>query len=473
MVGLTACGEKEEANCPELTGRVVLPKEPGYEKARLVSNYYPSKNVHPEVIVYCQNATDVQNAVKWARCRKVPIRVRSGGHNHEGFSTGTGVIVIDVSEMKQLHIDKEKKIITVQPGVTGGELYARLYSIGLTQVGGTCADVGVSGLILTGGMGPLLRRHGMSCDSLLEFEMVNANGEIVRATKDNEHKDLFWATQGGGGGNFGIITSLTLQVYPADTVTWFNIGWNWEQPVEEIIAAWQEFFQKDDRRWFSHLDVWSKAFPTEKFQKQPIKVLGVFWGTPEEARKELAPLLKIGKPSSDVIKTVTWDKAIKEFEEATAVFVTDKPEYKSTGAYAMKVLPADAIKKVRETLEKSTAPLLNFLMFSMGGASAEVAPGDTAYFYRKAKFFLFYTDQWMEGNDKKQIAALDTFRQDLMPYAQGDYIGNPDRNLKDYLKDYYGDNVERLRCVKRRYDPDNIFKHEQSIPPAPANCPHM
>jgi len=457
-------------NCPELTGKVVLPTQKEFDRARLVSNYYTSKNSRPDAIVYCKNTQDVQNAVKWALCKKLPVRVRSGGHNHEGFSTGQG-LVIDVSEMKKVEIDRKTNIAKIQPGITGGELYSLLSKEGLTQVGGTCADVGISGLVLTGGMGPLLRRHGLTCDTLISLEMVNAKGEMIHVTRDNEHKDLFWACCGGGGGNFGVVTSIVLQVYPAKKVTWFNIGWDWDQPFEEVINIWQELFANGDTKWFSHIDIWAKQFPAEKLKKQPLKVLGVYYGTPEEAKKDLAPFLKIGQPKEQTIELVDWVKAIKEFEEATAVFLTDKPEYKSTGAYAMKPLPKEAVKIIVDTLQNSRSPLLNVLLFSMGGKSAEAAPTDSAYFYRKAAFFVDYSIQWLKPEeDKQQIAEIDALRTKLLPYATGDYVGNPDRSLKNYLKEYYGDNVERLRCVKRKYDPHNLFQFEQGIPPADKEC---
>lgn len=465
--------EEHYDNCPELTGEVVVQDDPEYNEARLVSNYYTSRDKYPDVIVYSKNTLDVQNAIRFALCHHLPIRVRSGGHNHEGFSTGTGVVLIDVSQMKKIDIDKTKNIATVQPGLNGGELYKNLFANGLTQVGGTCAEVGISGLILTGGMGPLVRKVGMACDALISLEMVTAKGEIIRATKDNEHRDLFWASCGGGGGNFGVVTSLTLRVYPAEKVTWFNIGWNWEQPVEQIITSWQDFFAKNDARWYSHLDLWSKAFPTDQYKKQPIKVLGVFWGTPEEAKRELAPLLKIGTPQSQTIEMVTWDKAIELLENSTSVYISQKPEYKSSGAYAMHKLPKEGVKTITSTLEHSTTPLLNVLFFTLGGASKNVAPTDTAYFYRNADFFLVYSTQWLQKDkDKIQIGELDTLRQQLTPFTQGDYVGNPDRNLTDYLTSYYGDNVRRLKCIKRKYDPDNVFNFEQGIPVAPKdwNC---
>lgn len=456
--------------CPELTGSVVYPNQKEYEKARLVSNYYPSKNSYPDAIVYCINTKEVQNAVKWALCKKIPVRIRSGGHNHEAFSTGKG-LVIDVSKMKKVEIDPTTNIATIQPGITGGELYQLLYKKGLTQVGGTCADVGISGLVLTGGMGPLLRHYGLTCDTLISLEMVNAKGDVITVTKDNEHKDLFWACQGGGGGNFGVVTSLVLQTYPAKKVIWFNIGWDWSQPFEEVIDTWQKLFANGDTKWFSHIDLWAKQFPTKELNELPLKVMGVYYGSPEEAKRDLLPLLKLGQPKEQTIELVDWVQAIHNFEDATAVFITEKPEYKSSGAYAMKPLPKEAIEIIVNTLRNSSSPLLNVLLFSMGGASANIAPTDTAYFYRKAVFFLDYSIQWLKPEeDKKHIAELDALRTKLLPYTSGDYIGNPDRNLKDYLKVYFGDNVEKLHCIKQKYDPDNLFQFEQGVPPADKNC---
>lgn len=452
-------------NCPELTGQVVWPKHEGYEKSRLVSNYYTSKNSRPDVIVYCESTRDVQNAVKWADCKNIPVRIRSGGHNHEAFSTGNG-LVIDVNRMKQVQVDIKKNTAKIQPGITGGELYSLLGKYNLTQAGGTCADVGISGLVLTGGMGPLLRKHGLTCDNLISIELVDAKGVIIQATKDNEHQDLFWACRGGGGGNFGVVTSIVMQVYPAKPATWFNIGWDWNQPVEKIIDAWQKAFADGDKKWFSHLDIWAKQFPAEKFHQLPIKVLGVYFGTPEEATKDLEPFLSIGKPNK-TIELLDWIQIIKSFEDATSVYLTDKPEYKSSGAYAMQPLPQEAIQIVLDTLKNTASPLLNVLLFSLGGACADIQPANSAYFYRKAVSFVVYSTQWLkESEDRASIAELDQLRTKLLPFTEGDYIGNPDRNLKDYLKVYYGDNVEKLRCVKQKYDPNNRFQFEQGIPPA-------
>jgi hypothetical protein len=455
-----------DKNCPELTGQIVYKNHSNYDNARLVSNYYTSKNKFPQVIVYCQNTQDIQNAVRWATCHNVPIRIRSGGHNHEGYSTGNGVIIIDVSKMKELKVNTSTNIATVQPGLNNLELYSQLFKQGLTHVGGTCSEVGISGLVLSGGIGPLIRRIGLTCDTLVSLDMVDAKGQLIHATKDNEHKDLFWATCGGGGGNFGVIASMEIKVYPTTDVTWFNIGWDWNQPVEQVINAWQNFFSKSDKQWFSHLDIWAKSFPSDKLKKQPIKVLGLFWGPPEKARELLAPLLEIGKPSVETIELVNWDKAIKLIEDSTAVFLTSKPEYKSSGAFVMNPLSPEALKIVTTTMENSSSPLLNVLIFTMNGDSAGVKSSDTAYFYRNAKFFINYSSQWLKENeDQTHKSELTTLRRRLLPYTSGDYIGNPDPDLKDYLTDYYGTNIERLKQIKRKYDPENTFHFEQSILP--------
>lgn len=452
-------------DCPKLTGKIVKKIDPSYDKDRLVSNYYTSKNKFPEVIVYCQNAQDVQNAVKWARCHNVPIRIRSGGHHHEGYSTGNDVIVIDVSHMKSLNVNTTTDIAQAQPGLNNEELYSKLFNQGLTHVGGTCGQVSLSGLILTGGMGPLLRRIGLGCDALISVDIVDANGEIIHATKNNEHKDLFWATCGGGGGNLGIVVSMEIKVYPVTDVTWFNIGWDWNQPVERVIEQWQKFFEKADRNWFSHLDLWAKSFPVKKLKKQPIKVMGFFWGKPEQARKQLEPLLNIGKPTEITFEFVNWKEAINSIVESTAVFLTNKPEYKSSGAFVKDILPKEAINIIVDTLQKSKSPLLNVLFFSMGGATADIAPSETAYFYRDAKFFINYSSQWLKENeDQKHKIELKTLRERLFSYTIGDYVGNPDPDIEDYLTSYYGDNVAKLKKIKRKYDPENIFNFEQSIP---------
>lgn len=457
--------------CPALTGEVITKDNSAYNTSRLNSNYDTSKNKLPNVIVYCKNVQDIQNAIHYAHCQNLPVRVRSGGHNHAGYSTGNNVVLIDVSRMKDISIDQNKQIARVEPGVTGGELYRALYANGLTQAGGTCSGVGISGLILSGGMGPLARKQGMACDSLLAIDLVDAEGQLRHATKDNAHRDLFWASCGGGGNNFGVVTALKLKVYPAETVTWFNIGWDWNQPVEPIISLWQKSFFNNDKRWYSHLDLWAKKFPIQQFHQQPIKVMGIFWGTPDAAKRELSRFLKIGHPTTQIIKKVSWMEAILALEEAMKVYTTAKPEYKSSGAFVMQALPSKAVHILASDLSHADSPFLNVVFFSLGGASDEHASNATAYYYRRAKAFAVYSTQWLKPvNRTGYIHEIDALRNDLLPFTQGDYIGNQDPGIKDYLTAYYGENVHQLQCIKRKYDPTNFFHFEQGIPPASADC---
>lgn len=453
--------------CPNLTGKVIKKNDANYNQLRLGSNYYTSKNKFPTVIVYASSVKDIQNAIRYANCKKLSVRVRSGGHNHLSYSTGTNVLLIDVSHMKKMTLDKNKQIAVIQPGITGGELYRQLYANGLTQAGGTCGGVGISGLILTGGMGPLARKQGLACDSLLSIDIVDAAGQLIHATKNNAYKDLFWASCGGGGNNFGVVTSLTLKVYPAQTITWFNLGWDWNQPIDKIISLWQTFFLNNDERWYSHLDIWANKFPAREFHQQPIKVIGIFWGTPEDAKRELAPFLKIGYPNTKIIKKASWHQAILELENATKVYLTDKPTYKSSGAFIVNDLPSKAIHLLTSYLHDSKALYLNVLFFSLGGAINKHNMHETAYFYRNAKSFAVYSTQWIKSQDeKKYIDELNTMRIALLPFTKGDYVGNQDTEIQNYLTAYYGNHVRRLRCIKRKYDPNNIFRFEQGIPPA-------
>lgn len=445
---------------PQLTGRIVYPDSKEYHTARLTANFYASKNSTPRVIVYCQKLEDVQNAVIWARHNNVPIRIRSGGHCHQAFSTSSNTIVVDVSEMKLIEIDTSKNQATIQSGATNKELYSTLFEHGLTFAGGTCGDVAISGLVLSGGIGPLYRRAGLSCDTLLALDIVNAEGKLLHVTKDNEHKDLFWALCGGGGGNFGIVTSLTLKLFPIAPVTWFQITWDWSQPIGQVISKWQQFFSKVDEKWFSHLDLWSKAFPKDLLRKSPVKVLGIYWGAPADAKAALQLLLSIGKPASQSFEQVSWHHAVQAIESSTAVFLTKQPEYKSTGAFINEMLPQSAIDALVTTLQDSKWPLLNALVCTLGAS----VTNDNAYYYRDAKFFINYTMQWLDPeNDIQCIGEVDALRKKLSPYTKGDYVGNPDLHLKEYMIEYYGENAKRLKEIKKKYDPRNTFHFEQSI----------
>lgn len=213
----------------KLTGRIVVPTDPDYDVARMNLNLSIPKL--PCIIVFCQNNKDVCNALKWARERHIPFRLRSGRHSYENFSLLNRGLIIDVSEMHRITVNTEKLTATIEAGANLGTVYKELWNYGVTIPAGTSASVGVVGLALGGGIGMLSRLFGLTCDQLMEVEMVQACGKfgakLIRAN-EQENSNLFWACRGGGGGNFGIVTSLTFRVHPIKNVSIFSITWEWE-----------------------------------------------------------------------------------------------------------------------------------------------------------------------------------------------------------------------------------------------------
>jgi len=201
----------------DLTGRVVIPADPLYNEAR--QGFNRALQQYPLIIVYCRNRCDISNAVIWSRTYNVPLRIRSGGHNYEGYSNGNCTLVVDVSEMNEILLDENRNILHVQSGATNGQIYQFISSRGYPFPGGTCPTVGISGYATGGGWGLSCRWLGLGCDSLEEIELVNDKGCILKASRDC-NSDLFWACRGAGGGNFGVVTSMKFQMPPkVDFVT--------------------------------------------------------------------------------------------------------------------------------------------------------------------------------------------------------------------------------------------------------------
>ena len=232
-----------------LTGEVVTPKDPIYEEAR--QGWNRAVNKFPLVIVYCEKKQDVVNAIRWARKHRVEIRIRSGGHHYEGYSTGDCVVVIDISRLNRLKLDKKRNILKMEAGAKNTEVYDFIGSNGYVFPGGTCPTVGVSGFTLGGGWGLSSRLYGLGCDSLIELELVNYEGRLIKANKSC-NADLFWACRGAGGGNFGVVVSMTFQL-PKPTnssvtlVRFFYVGTTKEKQAQ-VMNIWQNWLPKLDKR---------------------------------------------------------------------------------------------------------------------------------------------------------------------------------------------------------------------------------
>jgi len=444
-----------------LTGIVIRPEDPEYQQARM--NWNPFTNAFPCVFVFAKQNEDVVNAVKWARENNVPIRMRSGRHAlAKDFSQTDCGIVIDTSQMSHVMVDTSQRIATVEAGIRVGSLVRMLAQKGFLAPFGDSSTVGIGGISTGGGITAIQRTAGLISDNILAATIVDANGEILHVS-ENENSDLLWAIRGGGGGNFGIITSYTFIIRPAPPkVGIFQIIWPWEQ-LDEVIDVWQKWSPSVDVRLGTILEIYSKVNGLLRSQ-------GIFLGSKLELKKLIKPLTEVGCPVKIFIDEVTLLEAIEFWAPNEPLFDTQNSTWSS--AWVEETMPAKGIKAIRNFLEKATGSESNFFFLNSGGAMNSVSPKDTAFFWRNTKYYLEWDASWTEKSEtRNNIKLVEKTREQLQPYTTGSYVNVPDLSIKNYGEEYYGDNFARLRRVKAKYDPKNVFKFLQSIPPA-TDCDH-
>jgi FAD/FMN-containing dehydrogenase len=439
----------------ELSGRLVRPSDATYEAAR--AGWDALFSSYPAVIVFAQDTVDVVNAMTWSREHGTAVRVRSGRHSLEGWSSVDGGVVIDVSDLKSIKVDKEAQTATVGTGVNQGELVAALAGTGLGFPTGDEATVGLGGVVLGGGIGVLSRRMGVGCDNLLGVEIVVPSGQsgarVVRAdTKQNS--DLLWACRGGGGGNYGIATSYTVRLHPMpDPVTIWQVNWSFDA-LHDAFDAWQGWAPTADDRLGSTFAVNTPA--------NGLEVDGVFLGSESELGDLLSALADV--PGAQVqTSSASWADHYQSENSGPRSFAY----WKFTPSWAYRELSTGALDTVAELMERSPSEACNFWSLSWGGQVRKPPKGGTAFFHRKP---LFYAEPGAGWNDPAQTSAcmawVSEFREAMLDHVDGGYVNVPDRAIADWGRAYYGTNYERLRRIKTKWDPHEVFHFEQSIPPA-------
>ncbi|HEX8234520.1 MAG TPA: FAD-binding oxidoreductase [Abditibacteriaceae bacterium] len=457
----------------ELTGRVVQRGDPGWEGARRGFNSrFDYDAGGPNTVVFCQDKHDVAHAVTWARENKVPFRSRCGRHNYQGYSSlAEGGLIIDVNDMEMVQVNAQKSVATVGSGLNMLELSELLWDCGVTLPLATGPSVGLAGLTLGGGFGINSRKFGMTCDHLLNVEMVDADGKIINAN-DSENPDLFWACKGGGGGNFGIVTAFTFKVRPASLVAAFNIGYRWDE-FDTVVDLWQH--------WAPEVDDGISSLLSLKVDRT-ITLLGQYTADEHDLPRVyslLQPMLSRTLPISVSIQVAPHIAAARMFfgvDPANPQWAvrehSDEQIFKSTSSVAFEPFSMEAITTLRQFLEAVpplSAPPSQASMVQLlggGGAPSRVAPDATAVAYRDVKFIVQYDGYWTAPQDAEPtIGWVRQMRDTLLPHAWGAYVNYADDQLDKPLRAYFGTNLERLVQVKARYDPDNVFNFPQSIPP--------
>ncbi|MFE9312122.1 FAD-binding oxidoreductase [Streptomyces sp. NPDC006706] len=460
-----AVSEAHGGKCPpaKLTGRVVRPNDPGYTDARLGWDQLFSH--YPLVIVFAQNTQDVVNALTWARQNDVALRIRSGRHSLEGWSNVDSGLVIDISELKSVHIDGAARVARVGSGLNQLEAVTTLAKRNFAVTTGTEGSVGLAGATLGGGFGFLTRWLGMACDSLIGAEVVVAEGDecakVIKADL-NHNSDLLWALRGAGNGNFGIVTSLTYKVAPLKSVTYVQATWDGISDLRRVFDAWQRTAPYADNRLGTQLEV---------HRNQTLLFAVLAEGTPAEAKTLLAPILSIDSPKVSV-QVGNWGEVYSGFQIPTE----DEPaNWKFYSQFTRKPFPSKAIDVISSFMKDAPTDDSNFFTQAFGGAVRRSPRGGTAFPHRDALFYSEPGVGWGTRSNQPGIcdpltpqaqAWIAEFSQALRPYVDGAYVNVPNVGMQDWETAYWGSNFGRLRKIKAKYDPHNVFQYDQSIPPA-------
>ncbi|BBX04705.1 FAD-binding protein [Mycolicibacterium moriokaense] len=448
-----------------LTGDVVRQGDSGYDAARLGYNHLFRHR--PEAIVYCNETQDVVNALSWARQNEVAVRVRSGGHCLEGWSSIDDGLVIDVSRIKSAEIDTSSNTATVGAGLNQLEAVTTLGAAGCAAPTGTEGTVGLVGATLGGGFGLLTRNFGMASDNLLAAEIVVApagsGAETIVADEEN-NADLLWALRGAGNGNFGIVTTLTYRTYPLTQTIYVTATWTGLDDLSEVYEAWQQSAPYTDNRLTSQLEIRRDEF---------VLIALLASGSESEAESLLSPILSVGKPNV-VVTDANWADTYAGFQIPPA---DELANWKFLSQFIYEPYPAEAVNIVKSFMAQAPTPESNYFTNAFGGAVKDSEPADgSAFVHRNALYYAEPGAGWgtrggLPASEDPLTATCEAwikeFGEALQPYVNGAYVNVPNAGMPGWEAAYWGANVDRLRTVKAKYDPDNVFNYEQSVQVSP------
>jgi FAD/FMN-containing dehydrogenase len=436
----------------KVTGDLLQPDDIGYEEARKIWNGMIDRR--PALIVRCKNSNDVIAAVHLAREQNLLISVRAGGHNISGNAICDGGIMVDLSLMKSIKVDAEQKLADVETGATWGDFDAASQEHGLATTGGAVSTTGVAGLTLGGGVGWLVRKHGLSCDNLLEAEIVTADGVLLKANANQNH-DLFWGIRGGGG-NFGIVTSMKFQLHDVSTVLGGMIIHPRDKAVE-VMKFYREFVKTAPEELTLYL-----AMLTSPDGIPVIALAACYAGDLVTGEAVLKPVREFGSPVADLIAPIPYTQM--QMMLNPAVPHGNRYYWKSN---FLEELSDEAIELTVTNAASAPSPFSIILLEYYGGAANREPEGGTAYPHRVSQFDLIIASNWIDTKeDEKNISWARNFWESIQPFSSHRvYVNVLGVEGEERVKEAYGKHYERLAGLKRKYDPDNLFRLNQNIKP--------
>jgi len=433
-------------------GEIIQPGDFSYEKARKIWN--ASIDKHPGIIARCAGVADVIAAVNFARENELLVAVRGGGHNVAGRALCDEGIVIDLSSMKGIHVDAKSHTARVQGGATLADLDRETHVFGLAVPAGVISKTGIAGLALGGGVGWLVRKYGLTCDNVISFDIVTADGK-PKVASANENEDLFWALRGGGG-NFGVVTSFEFRAHPVSTVLGGLIMYPRDRAVE-VIRFYRDFTQSapEELTAYAALVYTPEGVPA-------VAVIACYCGDLTEGEKVFKPLRAFGSPMLDEIQPMPFPQMQTLLD---AAFPDGNQNYwKST---FLRELSDDAIAVLVEHANRATSPLTGVTIEFYGGAASRVGVSESAFAQRQAQYDLVIVAQWVDpGESQRHIGWARGLADSMRPFSSGAYFLNfLGEEGEDTIKAAFGPNYDRLVGIKKKYDPKNFFCLNQNIKP--------
>ncbi len=441
-----------------LRGRVLAPGDAEYDGARMVFNGQFDR--HPAVIVRVANAQDVARTVELARDTGLELAVRSGGHSGAGHSTTEGGILLDLRDLHGMEIDPDQKTAWADAGLTAGEYSTAAGEHGLATGFGDTGSVGIGGITLGGGIGYLVRKHGLTIDSLLEADIVTADGELLHVDEE-DHPDLFWAIRGGGG-NLGVATRFRYRLHEVGTI----VGGMLILPATpDVIGGFLEEAHAAPEELSTIANVMPAPpmpfIPAELHGRLVLLAFVAYAGEVEAGQRVLAPLRALAEPLADMLRPMPYPE----------IYPPEQPDYHPIGTGRTNFIDEvshDAIEMIVERLEAGTAPMRVVQLRALGGAMARVPDDATAFAHRGRRFMVSVAALYERPEDavvhEPWVTAL---AADLRGDARGAYVGFLTDEGPDRVREAYpGSTWDRLVQVKRRYDPTNLFRLNQNVPPS-------
>ena len=447
-------------------GEVVLPEDDGYDDARAVWNGMIDK--HPRLIARCHGVADVVDAVNFAREHDLLVAVRGGGHNVAGTAVCDDGIVIDLSEMRGVHVDPDAQTVRAEAGATWADLDRETQLFGLATPGGLISTTGIAGLTLGGGIGWLRRKYGLSIDTLVSVDLVTVDGDVITASED-EHAELFWGLRGGGG-NFGVVTSFEYQLHPVGPEVAFAGTLYPLETAHTVVSEWRDFMDDAPEEVSSSAIFWSVPavpdFPEEIHGEPIVAVTALHCGSVEDGQRVLAPLRELADPLIDLSGVYPYT-AVQQMYDA---FFPEGELCYYWKSLELDKLDDEAIEAVAGAAEDRPSPLTPMVIWHHGGAMSRVDASETAYGDRSTTYLLSIDSTWEDPDDTEEnIEWTRELWADMHRFSDGGlYLNFPGfgEEGEELVRSATGqENYDRLVELKSEYDPTNLFRLNQNVKP--------